>query len=86
MSLFGQASLPSEHPWDLAHVKASAAAVAITSSRVLPCELSIVSYGEGSGTVIDKKLGLVLSNRHVVGAQPAVSNASICNKRVGVSC
>src|SRR4051812_40580655 len=66
-------------PWPFVLGKASRSVVMLKISTVRFFESAETSISISSGFVVDKKLGLILTNRHVVQAGPVVGKATFFN-------
>ncbi|GKT83834.1 hypothetical protein Ct61P_01684 [Colletotrichum tofieldiae] len=57
--------------WQTAHAKARTATCTIHVAYLLPVGTWRFHTGQGTGTLVDKTRGLVLTNRHVLGVGPS---------------
>ncbi|KAJ4185090.1 hypothetical protein NW759_017000 [Fusarium solani] len=67
---------PWDQQWDAAHDKARRSLFSMEITRPKPYANESAGTSWGSGNVVDKSRGLVLTNRHVVGGGPSYGYAS----------
>ena len=71
--------------WSSVINKAAKAVVALRTSNVRTFDCSLSSCSQATGFVVDKELGLILTNRHVVLVGPVTAEA-IFENHEGVPC
>lgn len=80
-----QLRLSDENRWSNVINVASKAVVALRLSNVRSFDSSFASCSQATGFVVDKELGLILTNRHVVLVGPVTAEA-IFENHEGVVC
>jgi len=74
-----------EAKWTKVLAEASKAVVALRLSNVRSFDSSFASCGQATGFVVDRELGLILTNRHVVLVGP-ISAEAVFENHEGVVC
>ncbi|KAK0612645.1 trypsin-like cysteine/serine peptidase domain-containing protein, partial [Bombardia bombarda] len=67
---------PIDPAWNEAHGKARLTSVAIHNSHLVPYDTTAAAVCVGSGNLVNQRLGLVLTNRHIAGDGPSAGYAS----------
>lgn len=73
---------PRPSTWQLAQTAIRKATGKVSVTTYIPYDVQNVGHGSGTATVVDKKLGLVLTNAHIMGDAPSECEFTIGDKKV----